>query len=518
MSSGTVGHFPGDGDDIQQIRPGLLSLLIAVMACALVLLVANSAVIGIMAGAALVLVLAYFRFDPLLYLVVFALPLAPITEIEGFPLHDLATVSRLLVFAGVFTARMVHHEPLRPWLWKNWLEKLALAFFAVALISAAVVHPLEGGSARSLFRLASYILFYYAVTGWITTERQFRNCVVALFVSTIVVCVLALHQVSSNSLTSWFEWLYYNQMNVAPPWQGRPTSIFLGVNSLAAHLNMILPLALAVQASRKLGSKLRWAAGSTAFASIVVLVLTLSRGGFISSFVIVWIGFATVLKMEKTRLKSLAVILLAVITGLSISYVSLQALSETKGVSTADRFSGTDEVTLVRGVIYAAAFGMFLNEPVMGIGYGNFRSHFNTYTATGPDDMWDAHSLYFKFLAETGLVGTLCFMAFIITVIVLARRSWRQGSSDLARVIGAALLGSVAGVMVQGIVESLIETPQFGSTLWFLFALWAVAARFGHEDELTIHRLSVPCAKRRTESSYGRVPPHNPGVLEKSEH
>lgn len=481
MSSGTIGQFPGD---VKQTRTWLLSSLFALAACGAVLLVFSSAVLGIVAGAALVLVLSYLRFDPLLYVVVFALPLAPITELEGFPLHDLATFSRLLVFAGVLAAKMVHREPLLPWLWKGRLEKWGLAFFAVAVISAAVVHPLEGGSARSLFRLASYIVFYYAVTGWIKNTRQLRNCILWLFASTVVVCALALHQVASNSLTGWFEWLYYNQMNVAPPWQGRPTSIFLGVNSLAAHLNMIIPFALTIQAWPKLDFDLRFAARLTLILSIIVLVLTLSRGGFLSFVVIVWIAWQTVLRVQRARWRNLVAILLAAAVGIGISYVSLQSLSQNVGVSTADRFSGADETTLVRGVIYAAALGMFLNEPVMGIGYGNFRSHFNTYTATGPDDMWDAHSLYFKFLAEMGLVGTLCFLAFIIAIIRLARRSWRAGSSDLERVIGAALLGSIAGVMVQGIVESLIENPQFGSTLWFLFALWAVAQRLGSENGL----------------------------------
>ncbi|MGH9565166.1 MAG: hypothetical protein ACRD4I_04195, partial [Candidatus Angelobacter sp.] len=47
----------------------------------------------------------------------------------------------------------------------------------------------------------------------------------------------------------------------------------------------------------------------------------------------------------------------------------------------------------------------------------------------------------------------------------------------------AALLGSVATVMVQGLVESLIENPQFGSTLWFLFALLTAARALGNKQE-----------------------------------
>lgn len=471
MNIRTLESLPGDYNPVT----ARVSSLIALLACGIAILLFNSAAIGIVAGSVLVLVLSFLRFDPLLYLIVFALPLAPITEIEGFPVHDLATLSRLLLFAGVLIRKLMDQDSLIEWLWRSWPEKLGVLFFGVAVISAAVVHPLEGASARSLFRLASYFLFYYAVTGWVKTRRQLQNCLLWVFVSTLVVCALALHQVASNSLTGWFEWLYYNQTDVFPIWQGRPTSVFLGVNSLAAHLNMIIPFALAVQVWCKLDSSLRLAARLTLFLGIIVLVLTLSRGGFVSFLVILWIAWETVLRVQRARWRSLVVIVLAIAIGVGVSYAAMQATSDT--VAGADRFSGADEVTLVRGVIYAAAFGMFLSQPIFGIGYGNFRSQFNSYISTGPDDMWDAHSLYFKFLAEMGLVGTLCFLAFIGCIFALARRSWRQGSSDIETVIGAAMLGSVAGVMVQGIVESLIENPQFGSTLWFLFAVWAVSTR-----------------------------------------
>ena len=479
MNSGTLHPLSNEFTPVTRRQ---LSSLIAVLAAGIVLLVLNFSALSIAAVSLLVLWLSFLRYDPLLYLIVFTLPLAPIVDIEGFPIHDLATFARLLLFAGVLGRKLLEQEALGPWLWGNRMERWGLAFFAIAVISAAVVHPLEGGSARSLFRLASYILFYYAVTGWVRKTQQLRNCLMWLFASTIVVCALALHQVASNSLTGWFEWLYHNQMDMAPPWQGRPTSLFLAVNSLAAHLNMVIPFALAVQTWPKLDFDLRFSARLVLFLGIIVLVLTLSRGGFISFFVIMVIAFQTVLLVQGARWKSLLPVILAVSIGVAISYVAVTALSDSTGTSAAERFSGADEVTLVRGVIYVAAFGMFLNEPVLGIGYGNFRSHFNAYTSTGPDDMWDAHSLYFKFLAEIGLVGTLCFLAFIGSILLSARRSWRKGANDMERVVGAALLGSVAGVLVQGLVEALIENPQFGSMLWFLFAMLAVAQQLGRQD------------------------------------
>jgi O-antigen ligase len=294
--------------------------------------------------------------------------------------------------------------------------------------------------------------------------------------------VLAFHQLADNSLTGWFKWLYWNQMDAAPLWQGRPTSVFLGVNSLAAHVNMVIPFALGFQMSRKFGSGLRIVARLCFCLSIVVLVLTLSRGAFIAFFFMMAIAFRTLLRDSGKRWKWIGAIALALAAGAAISYFAVQAADRSGGVSNAERLGGMDEVTMFRAVLYAAAWEMFLSSPVLGIGYGNFREHFAGSGTVNTDTVWDAHSLYFKYLAEIGLAGTVCFLGYIWIVVRGGLRSWREGKSDMERVIGAALVGSVATVMVQGLVESLIENPPFGSLLWLLFALWAVSSRIPPEE------------------------------------
>lgn len=470
---------------IEPSRDGFaFSWLLAIFACSSGLLFANLPLSLVALGTAAVLIGSFLKLDFLFYLMVLLLPLAPITEIGDFPIHDLASFSRILLFAGIFTRRIFDGEPLAPWLWRGRFEKWTISLFAVALISAAVVHPLEAGSARSLFRLVSYLLFYYALTGWLRSGEQLRKTLLWLFAGTLAVCALAFHQIAFNSLGEWFSQLYYNQMDVAPLWEGRPTSVFLGVNSLAAHLNMVIPVALAILCSRGLDHRIRGLARLCLFISIIVLVLTLSRGAFLAFFVMLAIAFGTVLKRNKRVFwKCLALILSAAIIGTAVSYLAVEAAADTSATSTLDRFRGADEATLVRLVIYSAAWKMFTASPMMGIGYGNFRDRFNSSTGTGPDDLWDAHSLYFKFLAETGTIGFLCFLGMIACVVRLAHRSWRQGSDEMERLIGTALLGSVATVMVQGLVESLIENPQFGSTLWFLFALLMAASALGGKQE-----------------------------------
>jgi putative inorganic carbon (HCO3(-)) transporter len=449
--------------------------IVAVTASAAVLLGANvAAAAAVVLGLALEFLAAFLRFDPLLYLMIFVIPLAPMTEVRGFAIHDFSSLGRIILFAGVFASRIILDEPIISWLTKGKLEKWGLALLGVAVFSAAIAHPLESGSERSLFRLLSYVLFYYSLTGWVSSSVQLRKCLAALFLSTIAVCGFAFHQVAVNGLGSWFSWLYYNQMEVAPQWVGRVTSVFLGVNSLSAHLNIIIPLALAVFACTGMEKRLRTLAIVCASLAVVVLVLTLSRGAFLAFFVMLAILLRRVLRAKEVRRKALALIAVSAIAGSALSYYAIQAATDGSGGSPMDRFSSVDEGTLFRGFIYAAAWNMFTASPLTGIGYGNFRARFNSRTGDGPEDRWDVHSLYFKYLTETGIPGLVIFVGFIFSAIRLARGIWRERSTGFEPLIAAAVLAGLSTVLVQGTVESLIENPEFGGLLWFILALLAI--------------------------------------------
>ena len=457
-----------------------LSTLLAALAASTILLLLSMPLAGVALAVVAVLAASFLFFDPLLYLAVFLLPLAPMVELESFPIHDWASFSRLLIFAGVFTRRLLDREPLGPWLWKGRFQKWMLLYVAVTVISAAVVNPLGGEAERSLMRLASYVLFYYAVTAWVKRPEQLRKIIMALLASTIAVCLPAFLQVASGSFGSWFHALYSNQSDEIPQWTGRVSSVFLGVNFLAGYLNMVLPLALAIQSLTE-DTGLRVAARICFFLGVITLVLTQSRGAYIAFLAMLWVAFRTVLRSRRARLKFMPGFMLALIIGAAIAYAANQQVGDAgiAAPTTAERFTSLDEATLERLQIYGAAWEMFLGSPAMGIGYGNFRTHFNPMNGDSVSDFWDAHSLYLKVLSETGGVGFLCFFAMIGAVMVLAHKRWKGSVRGVERILALAVLGAVTTVLVQGLVESLTDLPQFGSLLWLLFALLMVAGGAG---------------------------------------
>ena len=98
-----------------------------------------------------------------------------------------------------------------------------------------------------------------------------------------------------------------------------------------------------------------------------------------------------------------------------------------------------------------AAWRVFCDHPIIGVGPGQFASVYSVQYMNDPDIALRriarnrrAHTLYFELMAETGLVGFTLFMAIIAWTLVRLwqrRRAWRQRDPELANLALACWLG-----------------------------------------------------------------------------
>jgi O-antigen ligase len=99
------------------------------------------------------------------------------------------------------------------------------------------------------------------------------------------------------------------------------------------------------------------------------------------------------------------------------------------------------------------AWGQFTDEPLKGVGAGNFDRTYFLERRTG-EDVRQAHSIELQALGETGLVGALLLGAFIVAVLLGA---WRRAAA--ARASGAELGFGVAatGVFMVWLAQTSVD-------------------------------------------------------------
>ena len=136
----------------------------------------------------------------------------------------------------------------------------------------------------------------------------------------------------------------------------------------------------------------------------------------------------------------------------------------------------SDQTSSARVMLWKAGLRLFEEHPVLGVGINNYaltRVHFDESGVQYPTPS-AAHSIYISVLSELGLMGSLCFLAFLVlffranaqtrkSLLVLGAAGRHSFEFCLAVGLDLALIG----YLVSGVFVSVFGYPH----LWFLLGV-----------------------------------------------
>lgn len=236
------------------------------------------------------------------------------------------------------------------------------------------------------------------------------------------------------------------------------------VGTFGAYNIMALPgvVATALMVSVAIALVHRGAARGWAIAAMTVLVpalgMSLSRGYWLATAV----GVLAVVAIVDRR--KAAVLVLAGSLGVA-GMLAMAAGGATNPV--VDRLVGStgivtepDQSVQDRYALWAAAKGMWQDNPVTGVGIKNFADYRDSYVDfnfSGVSDIADAqggfrqvslltpHNLYLLVLSEQGMVGALAYLLFLVSLgwagTSRASRELRDNGEPLVQVLGLSSVG-----------------------------------------------------------------------------
>jgi O-antigen ligase len=227
----------------------------------------------------------------------------------------------------------------------------------------------------------------------------------------------------------------------------RAEATFAHPNVLAFYLQLSIPLAL-VTGMRATGivRLVLLASGAIAVAG---LMLSLSRSGIVGA------GIALVILLAWAPFRRYAGALLLILTLFALA--NLGSLQDSSAGLVAKRLSTLNVESVrynPRTKIWRSTPDIVIDHPFFGVGMGNFGEVSPGYGIRDIGGLaYDhAHNLVLTFAAETGLVGTFIFLAFLLAVAQAGIRAIR--SSDLPGFAPSlAIVGGLAGLFVTSIAE-----------------------------------------------------------------
>lgn len=211
----------------------------------------------------------------------------------------------------------------------------------------------------------------------------------------------------------------------------------------------------------------------------LAIIFTDSRGGFVNFVFTIFVFFLFNRPNIPTIFATFAIGLLllqflpANFTERLLTLVELNPFSSDSSQIADESFRGRTSENI-------AAWRMFLDNPVFGVGLENYSQYYLDYSRQiGLDPRREARdpaSLYLQLLANQGLLGTLAFIIIVTIVFVKLYRSHKlliQAELKDEAFIVSALFAAIAGYMFMSIYKNSANTNVF----WSLVAVCVAAVQ-----------------------------------------
>ena len=339
------------------------------------------------------------------------------------------------------------------------IADIPVLIFAVVITIATVTSIDRSGSFRDLaIHLSS--LGFVAVIVLSIKSRKNLNILLTFFV--LAQTLVALYGISQ----------YFTGVELDPAWVDeannpeiftRIFSVFGNPNILAEYLILGIPVSMSLFfTSKKLLKKLLFL--GTTLILLLTLVLTLSRGS--------WLGFAFgvavfVLLINKKLL------LLSIPIGIIGVFVLPDSIIHR--ISSIGNLA--DSSNAYRIVIWAMTLKIIRENWLVGLGFGYapFKQVFESNIRTMP--IFHAHNTYLEITAELGIVGILLFVALLFVMYKYSILNLIKSNNKFIKYTTAAILASISGLLVQGLVEHVLYLTRIIATFWILIGVLLVLMR-----------------------------------------
>ena len=385
--------------------------------------------------------------------------------------------SIVLGLAGVLLA-FVRREQFRNsmTLWAG-LSALLLGGYVIARSQFSPVVYL----ARWDLFLTLGVLAAYLVTSCHFVRARDRMIVVSFLLALAVAHVL----IGGVQFKQADDYMLLSALVRRSSWEWRASGFYIYPNHLAGLLEMLGLMSLSICCWGRVRTGARILAGYCTLMCIAGIVLTGSRGGYLSTvFGLLVFCALSVWVVRRVRPDKTWPMLVAALVGVAVltgGALFLMAKSD----SMSERLALIYDPTNMRLQMWAAALQQFRLNPFTGTGSGTYLYFARQFRAPSVQaDPIFVHNDYLHLLAEYGIIGASLGFVFLMLhlfagcsglkkiVNIKLKPDWRTSSNELALVLGA--LSGFAALLFHSLVDFNFHLP--GNALLGAFLLGILAS------------------------------------------
>ncbi len=443
--------------------------------------------------AALVILLAIFDIEKIMYLMVFSTPLAISLKELGFndglnlslPAEPLMIGITLIYFlnelsSGVTDKRILKH-PI------TIIIFIQLAWILVTTVTSELpVISIKFLLARIWFLTSCY---------FIATElfKKKKAIIYHLLFYAVALAIVAL-------ITTYKHYGYAFDEKIAD-WIVSP--FYNDHTAYGAALAMYIPVMVGIMLMKNVSTIVKVLCFGLLVIFLISIIVSFARAGWLSLVVSLAVLVSLLLKIK------FRTILFTLIGGVII-FVSFQTEvlmilgrnnTDSDGDITANIESmsniSTDASNLERLNRWSCALQMFEEKPVVGFGPGTYqflyapfqKSSQKTIISTNFGDKGNAHSEYLGPLSEQGLIGALIVVALVFAVMFLGYRLVYSVKDKSLKILTITILMGMSTYFVHGFLNNFLDTDKASVPFWGFLAMLVCIDLYYKDEQIESEKL-----------------------------
>ena len=354
----------------------------------------------------------------------------------------------------------------------------AVVAFVVYAVARYLTADIEFVARLEMIRVLVYAFLFFAILNNLHRQESLQIIVLTLIFLAMAIAGYAVIQFFTGSNKVW---------NFISPYGHRGSGTFISPNNCAGFLEMILPLGLAWVLVSRANAMLKVFVG---YASLVIfsgIVVTVSRGGWVSTGLTLVVFFSVLLFHRTYRLPSLVVLVLLIGGGLVFIPRSHYFKARLQEITRNDKLNSN-----ARFDLWMPAVQMWRTNPWWGVGPGHYDYRFRAWRPVMVQHQPDhAHNDYLDTLADWGIAGTTLVAAACVLLGAGVVRTWKyvggsqndlggRGSNKFALVLGASL--GLLAILFHSMVDFNMHIPANAILAVSLMALLSGCTRFATDN------------------------------------
>ncbi len=429
--------------------------------------------------------MAFFKLDKLMWFIVFSTPLSlnlEELEIGGIGMY-LPTEPLMFGVMLLFFFRLIHEKRFDSKVIKHPIT-LAIFVNIVWIAITSITSEMPAVSLKFLLaRVWFVVCFYFVMTQLFAKKDNYKKFLWAYITSLTGIIIYAVIHL----------WMYDFAQK---PAHSVMNPFFKDHTSYGAVLAMYLPMLFIFFNKRNI-SRVRLIALLLISIFVIGTILSYTRAAWVSLAGALVLYFIYKYKIKFKVLFGLGILVLMVI---GFSWSTLMMNLERNNQDSSDKLSehvesisnvSSDASNLERINRWSSAWRMFQERPVFGWGPGTYMfqyapfqmSNEQTIISTNGGGLGNAHSEYIGPLAESGLLGMLTFIALIVTVFYKGSILYHKLPNGELKTAVLFCLLSLFTYVAHGFLNNYLDTDKASVPFWGFIAL-IVAIDVYHSKKL----------------------------------